>query len=128
MQILHTAKTDVFEQLKQQPHRVDNGIVPWIRVATERIVERFQPEKIILFGSQARGDATQHSDVDLLVVFQEISNSHEQAVAIRRALSDLPISKDIVVTTQRDIAKYGHLVGTVLRPALKEGRVLYERR
>jgi uncharacterized protein len=130
MQILQTENPNMFnqlEQLKQQPGRLDNGVVELIKVATERIVERFQPEKIILFGSQARGDATQHSDVDLLIVFKEVSNNHEQAVAIRRILSDLSISKDIVVTTQRDIDKYGHLVGTVLRPALKEGRVLYER-
>jgi uncharacterized protein len=127
MQILQTENPNMFEQLKQQPGRLDNGVVELIKVATERIVERFKPEKIILFGSQARGDATQHSDVDLLIVFKEVSNNHEQAVAIRRILSDLSISKDIVVTTQRDIDKYGHLVGTVLRPALKEGRVLYER-
>ncbi len=127
MQILQTENPNMFEQLKQQPGRLDNGVVELIKVATERIIERFQPEKVILFGSQARGEATQHSDVDLLIVFQEVSNNHEQAVAIRRVLSDLSISKDIVVTTQRDIDKYGHLIGTVLRPALKEGKVLYER-
>ncbi len=100
----------------------------WIKAATERIVECFQPEQVILFGSQARGDATAHSDIDLLVVFQEVTNTHERAVAIRRALSNLPIAKDIVITTKQEIAKYGYMVGRDLRPALREGKVLYERK
>lgn len=99
-----------------------------IKAATERIVECFQPEQIILFGSQARGDAAAHSDIDLLVVFQEVTDKHERAVAIRRALSNLPIAKDIVITTKQEIAEYGHMVGRVLRPALREGKLLYERK
>jgi len=94
---------------------------------TERIVQRFHPLRVILFGSQARGDAGPQSDVDLLVVFSELEDKRKAAVEIRRALADLPVCKDIIVTTPQEIAERGHLVGTVLRPALKEGRVLYER-
>jgi len=49
------------------------------------------------------------------------------AIEMHRLLGDLPIPKDILVTTPREIAKRGDLVGTALRPALHEGRVLYER-
>jgi predicted nucleotidyltransferase len=94
---------------------------------TERIVQDYNPAKIILFGSHARGEAGLESDIDLLVVLPEVANKRKNAVAIRRILRDLPVPKDIVVTTPEEIARRGDLVGTVLRPALREGKVLYER-
>jgi len=83
--------------------------------------------QIILFGSHARGEATDESDVDLLVVLSEVRDKRQAAVEIRRVLADLPVSKDIIVTTPDEIARRGHLVGTILRPALREGKVLYGR-
>lgn len=68
-----------------------------------------------------------YSDVDLLVVMPDGTHRRETAITIRRVLGDLLVSKDIVVTTPDEIARRGHLVGTVLRPALREGRVMYER-
>jgi predicted nucleotidyltransferase len=93
----------------------------------ERIVRDYDPAKIILFGSHARGEAGLESDIDLLVVLPEVANKRQAAVAIRRILRDLPVPKDIVVTTPEEIARRGDLVGTVLRPALRERKVLYER-
>ena len=94
---------------------------------TERIVQQFDPLRIILFGSQARGDAGPWSDVDLLVVLPEVANKREAAVEVRRALVNFTVSKDIIVTTPDEIERRGDLVGTILRPALREGKVLYER-
>jgi predicted nucleotidyltransferase len=93
----------------------------------EHIVRRFDPLRIVLFGSHARGDADPGSDVDLLVVLPEVADKRQAAIAIRRSLATWPVSKDIIVTTPDEIARRGHLVGTVLRPALREGKVLYER-
>ena len=93
----------------------------------ERIAQDFHPVRIILFGSQARGDATQYSDIDLLVVLAEIANKRDTAIEIRRALADFPVSKDIVVTTPEEITRRGDLIGDILRPALREGKVIYER-
>lgn len=93
----------------------------------ERIVREFNPEKIILFGSHARGDANELSDVDLLIVMPDGTDRKESAIAAMRALGDLPVAKDIVVTTPDEISRRGGLVGTVLRPALREGRILFER-
>ena len=98
-----------------------------IKVMAERIVRDYDPVKIILFGSHARGEAGPESDIDLLVVLPEVANKRQAAVEIRRLLTDLPVPKDIVVTTPEEIARRGDLVGTVLRPALREGKVLYER-
>jgi predicted nucleotidyltransferase len=99
----------------------------YIQIMAERIIQDYDPVKIILFGSHARGEAGPESDIDLLVVLPEIANKRQAAVAIRRVLTDLPVPKDIVVTTPEEIARRGDLVGTVLRPALREGKVLYER-
>lgn len=98
-----------------------------VSVMAERIVERFHPLRILLFGSRARGDARPDSDVDLLVVLPECQDRRAAAIAIRRALADLPVGKDVIVTTPDEIARRGDLVGTVLRPALREGMTIYER-
>jgi predicted nucleotidyltransferase len=97
-----------------------------IETMVDRIVQRFRPLRVILFGSHARGAAVAGSDVDLLVVLSHTENKRRASIEIRRILSDLPIAKDIVVTTPDEIARRGHIVGSVLRPALREGKTLYE--
>lgn len=94
---------------------------------TERIVRRFHPLRVILFGSHARGDARPDSDLDLLVVLPDPTDRRRAAIEIRRALRDLTVPTDVIVTTPDEIARRGDLVGPVLRPALREGKVLYER-
>lgn len=97
-----------------------------IKMTVERIVQQFDPIRIILFGSHARGEARPDSDVDLLVVMQEVADKRQTTIEIRRALSGLPISKDIVVATPAEIAERGDVIGGVLRPALREGKIVYE--
>ena len=93
----------------------------------KRIVKRFHPEQIILFGSQARGDAGPDSDVDLLVVMAFEGSVDEKRLAIRGALHDFPISVDIVLTSPEDFAWRKDVVGTIEWPATREGKVLYAR-
>lgn len=94
---------------------------------TDRIVRQFAPIRIVLFGSRARGEATEDSDIDLLVVLPHADDPREESVAVMTALSDLEISKDVIVTTPEEIAKRGHVLNSLLRNALEEGMTLYER-
>ncbi len=93
----------------------------------DRIVRQFQPERIILFGSQARDEGGPDSDVDLLVVVPVQGLKREKAVEIRVALHDIRIPKDIIVTTPEEFAWRKEVVGTIERPASREGKVLYAR-
>ena len=98
-----------------------------IATMVDRIVGRFQPSRVMLFGSHARNAASEWSDVDLLVVMGDAPDKRAIAVEMRRSLGDMPVSKDIVVTTPEEIARRGNVTGTVLNAALREGRVVYER-
>jgi predicted nucleotidyltransferase len=98
-----------------------------IQEMVDRIVKRFDPEKIILFGSHARGDAGPDSDVDLLVVMPLAGSKRDKMVEIGVALHDIPLPKDIIVTTPEDFEWRKEIVGTIERPAVQEGKVLYAR-
>jgi len=91
----------------------------------ERIVAHFRPEKIILFGSHAQGDATSESDVDLLVVMPVTGSRRRAAVEIGVAVQDVLVAKDIVVTTPEDFEWRKDVTGTIEYPAFHEGKVLY---
>ena len=108
---------------------IDKPDVPAaIAEMVRRIVERFDPEKIILFGSHARGDATPDSDVDLLVVMPVHGRKFDAALDIRVELHGMRVPKDIIVTTPEDFAWRKDIVGTIEYPAVREGRLLYARR
>ena len=98
-----------------------------IQEMVRRIVERFHPDKIILFGSYARGTAGPDSDVDLLVVKNVSGSKRQERLAIRLALSGIGLAKDIIVVTPEEVERYKDIVGTIIYPALREGKVLYER-
>ena len=93
----------------------------------QRIVKRFHPEQVILFGSHARGTAGPDSDVNLLVVMPITGSRREKAVEIGVALHGLGVAKDIVVTTPEDFEWRKEIPGTIERPAALEGKVLYAR-
>ena len=89
-----------------------------------RIVEAVEPEKIILFGSAARGDASSHSDLDLLVI-KEGADHWQAARRIYRRLAGVRAAVDAVVVTPQDVERYGDSQALVIAPALREGKVVY---
>ena len=98
-----------------------------IKRATERLVAGFHPDRVILFGSQARGTADERSDVDLLVVCPFSGRRRALMVAMDRALRGLGFPRDVIVLTPEEFERDRHIPGTVARPAWLEGKVLYER-
>lgn len=92
---------------------------------TNRITERFNPERIILFGSHASGTAGVDSDLDLLVVMPVSGSKRQAAVEIGAVLHDIPLPKDIIVSTPEDFAWRQEITGTIEYPAVHEGKVLY---
>jgi predicted nucleotidyltransferase len=107
--------------------RTQTEIRGQIAEMVDRIVERFDPERIILFGSHARGEAGTDSDVDLLVVMPVEGSKREKAVEIGVALHDFHIPKDVIVVTPDEFQRRKEVVGTVEQPANREGKVLYAR-
>jgi predicted nucleotidyltransferase len=95
------------------------------------IVEEVGPERIILFGSHARGEARPGSDIDLLVIeregFGKDRSRRREAALLWRALARFPVPKDILVYSQEEAAQWKNYPGHLLAQALSEGRVLYER-
>lgn len=97
----------------------------WLPLIKRRIVRGFRPDRIVLFGSQARGGARADSDVDLLVVLSNVEDRRRAAAEIHAALAGIPLSKDIVVVTTDDIQRPAEVPGTGVHPALLEGRTIY---
>ena len=93
----------------------------------KRIVKQFAPEQIILFGSQARGDAGPDSDVDLLVVMAFEGSKLDAMVKLQGVLDGISVPVDILVTRPDDFAWRKDIVGTIEWPAFHEGKVLHAR-
>lgn len=91
------------------------------------IVRRFHPDRIILFGSHARGQAGPDSDVDLLVVMPIEGSKREKQLEVRTALPDMSVPVDVIITRPEDFAWRKDVVGTIEWPAAHEGVVVYER-
>ena len=95
----------------------------------KNIVQAVDPQKIILFGSYAYGKPTQDSDVDLLVIVDDISTTRRDLrLKIRKALRKFLISKDIIVLTSDDIKKLTMEKNSFLTTILEKGKILYERK
>lgn len=94
-----------------------------LREIVRRIVEAVAPEKIILFGSAARGEMGPDSDIDLLVVAK--GDHRDTWRTINRSLRGTRVPEDIVVVEPDHLDRYKDRIGLIFRPALREGRVIY---
>jgi predicted nucleotidyltransferase len=105
-------------QRKRIPQKAIDQVV-------EQVVEKFKPQKIILFGSYARGNPRPESDVDLLVVMKTSNKKSKQSLEIRRHLGVM-FGLDLIVYTQKRLKERVDMGDWFLRDILKEGKVLYE--
>jgi len=96
----------------------------------ENMIEKIRsvagPERIILFGSAARGTMTTDSDMDLLVIKKHLKDQRSEAVRIRKALAEFRIPVDIIVMSVERFEETKNIIGGIAYPAHKYGRILYE--
>jgi predicted nucleotidyltransferase len=90
-----------------------------------RIVEVAQPDRIVLFGSAARGEMGPDSDLDVLVVKSGVAHRRRLAQDIYMNLSGVGVGVDLIVLTPEDIEQQRNSVGSIVGPALEEGLVIY---
>jgi predicted nucleotidyltransferase len=99
---------------------------------SRRIIDLANPRRIILFGSHARGTAKQDSDIDLLIIGDDptgVSGSRRSEIGrIRRGLPHLGVPIDILLFTSDEVERWRYTTNHVVSDALREGKVLYERR
>lgn len=93
---------------------------------TRRIVETANPQRIVLFGSAVKGKMDQDSDLDLLVIIRGPVHRRQLAQKIYRNLHGVSLPVDIIVATEDDIADSSMKSGSILRPAMAEGQVIYD--
>jgi len=97
-----------------------------INEATRRLVEKFHPERIILFGSQARRTADKRSDIDLLVIYPSKKNRMKLMVEMNRSLNEINYAFDIVILSPREYEIDSKIPGTLARYVSQDGKVIYE--
>ena len=90
-----------------------------------RVVEVAEPERVILFGSVVRGEMNRYSDVDLLVV-KDAPDLRRLTAKVYRRLYGVGAAVDIVMVTPQDVERYKDSHALIIKPALREGTVMYE--
>ena len=96
------------------------------RQAIRRIRAVAQPSKIILFGSYARGEATEDSDLDLMIILPGKPDKMAEIIRLRRAIGALGVGVDVLVFSEDEAQRRGQVPGTVVYWANKEGRIVYD--
>ena len=99
-----------------------------LQEVTRRLVVQFQPEQIIMFGSQAWGAPTPGSDLDLMVVVtQSDLSDYERAVQGHRCLKGIDVPKDVIVKTRAEFDALRDVRAALEYKIARQGKVLYER-
>jgi uncharacterized protein len=105
---------------------IDERANPKLAEVVRRLVERFQPDRIYRFGSRARGDATEDSDYDLLMVVPSSNKSVvEQMVEARMAVSHIKLPTEIIVFTRDRFERHAPVVASLAASVVREGKLLY---
>lgn len=106
------------------PSIVDDKLLAEV---VRRLLAVGSPEKVILFGSRARGDERPDSDLDVLIIEQSGEPRYRRASRYLRALTGIFPEKDVVVWTSDEVREWEQVPNAFITTAIREGRVLYER-
>jgi len=98
-----------------------------LQTVVDRITEAIHPQRIILFGSWARGERSSHSDIDLLIVQESDIPRPQRYAQVRRLFWGMKLPMDILVYTPEEFARYQSVPGSFTHTVAREGKVLYER-
>ena len=102
---------------------VDEKLIDYV---ARTIVERFHPERIILFGSQARSDARRDSDLDLCVIMETSERPVKRSITVASIFPGRYWPMDIVVYTPREYEEWRQVKGFLIHTIDTEGKVLYD--
>lgn len=91
-----------------------------------RIIKTFNPEKIILFGSRARGAPRNDSDIDLLVIADSSEPRHSRSSVLYGVMSDILVPMDILVYTPEEVEEWKEVRQAFVTTAVREGLLVYE--
>ncbi len=98
-----------------------------LQVMVARIEGIARPQRVILFGSRARGEASPNSDYDLLVIAESDEPRYCRAAPLYAALADVPVEADVLVNTPAEVAEWSAIPQAFVTTVIREGQVVYER-
>lgn len=97
-----------------------------VQEIVRRLTSAVRPDKIILFGSAARGGMSPDSDIDLLVVEKDARNPREESIRLRDAIDDVGYPVDVFVVSTEYFENTKNIFGGLAYPAHKYGKVIYD--
>ncbi|MEI6290898.1 MAG: nucleotidyltransferase domain-containing protein [Chloroflexota bacterium] len=136
LQFLEPNSIQRAEKIYEKAYNIQKGNLPMdhtsslestLKEIVQQMLKAGQPLKIILFGSQARGEATSESDYDLLVIENSELPRYRRSAPYRRALRYIGRPKDILVWTPLEIEEWKNVQNAFITTAMREGQILYER-
>ena len=101
-----------------------------IEKAKNTILKAVDVEQIILFGSYARGDYNKDSNIDLMVIIEgKIDRKEKNKILDKMAIIffENNLNVDFLIETKEDIEKYRNIIGTIIKTALEQGRILWKK-
>lgn len=99
-----------------------------IKHIVDTIAQNVQPEKIILFGSHARDDASENSDIDLLIVKESALPRYKRSRSVRKYIRGAKIPIDLIDYTPDEIEKYKNIKSAFITQVMNQGQILYDRK
>jgi len=98
-----------------------------IHAIVRRIVDTAKPDRVILFGSRARGEARPNSDFDVLVIKHSDEPRYRRSIPLYVAVADLPVEVEVMVYTPEEVEEWKEVPQAFVTTAVREGLTIYER-